>query len=161
RLGQSALPGTRRHRLQGCSELDQPTRTLLWRSKEHGGGFEDTLADLTNANNRESKKRLDDLTAALVGMFNAMGQGFTQRRTLEFQTDIQYMVKTFLTRFNAIFTLNQDTLLELHYLGDNNVVGAAVRLCETPGLKLLNPMAGPLPPPHNKIAPKQPDPDNF
>src|SRR6266576_312451 len=60
--------------LLGCTDLDQETRRLLWRSKETGGGFEDTLADLANAKNDEGKRRLDDLTAALVGMFNLMGQ---------------------------------------------------------------------------------------
>ena len=101
----------------GCSEIDQETRNLLWRSKGSGGGFEDTLANLASAKDAEGKKRYNDLTAALVGMFNAMGQGFTERKSLEFQTDLHYQVKTFLLRFDAIFTLNQDTLLELNYLG--------------------------------------------
>src|SRR6516225_3602684 len=63
--------------LLGCTEIDQETRRLLWRSKESGGGFEDTLADLASAKDAQGKKRYDDLTAALVGMFYAMGQGFS------------------------------------------------------------------------------------
>jgi hypothetical protein len=35
---------------------------------------------------------------------------------MEFQQQRQRMVKTFLVRFDAIFTLNQDVLLEHHYL---------------------------------------------
>jgi hypothetical protein len=144
--------------LLGCAEIDQETRRLLWHSKEGGGGFEDTLANLANVKNDEGKKRLDDLTAALVGMFNAMGLGFMQRQ-FEFQTDVRYMVKTFLAQFDAIFTLNQDTLLELHYL--NSVVGGKYSGSQMPGIKPLNPNAPYLGTPHSKITPKQPDPDNF
>jgi hypothetical protein len=60
--------------LLGCTELDHETRRLLWRSKESGGGFENTLADLANAKDNEGNRRLNNLTAALVGMFNAMGK---------------------------------------------------------------------------------------
>jgi hypothetical protein len=59
--------------LLGCTEIDQETRRLLWRSKEAGGGFEDTLADLANSKDDAGKRRLNNLTDALVGMFNAMG----------------------------------------------------------------------------------------
>jgi len=142
--------------LLGCTEIDQETRNLLWRSKESGGGFEDTLADLANAKNEEGKKRLDDLTAALVGMFNAMGLGFMQRQ-FEFQLEVRYLVKTFLAQFDAIFTLNQDTLLELHYLG--HITGGKYGACRIPGVKPLNPASsGTL---HDKIAPQQSDPANF
>jgi hypothetical protein len=142
--------------LLGCTEIDQETRNLLWRSKENGGGFEDTLADLANAKNEQGKKRFDDLTAALVGMFNAMGLGFMQRQ-FEFQNDVRYLVKTFLAQFDAIFTLNQDTLLELHYLGD--ATGGRYGACRIPGVKPLSGAAsGSL---HDRIAPQQPDSPNF
>jgi SIR2-like domain len=142
--------------LLGCSEIDQETRRLLWRSKERGGGFEETLADLANAKDDESRKRLNDLTAALVGMFNAMGLGFMQRQ-FEFQNHIPYLVATFLAQFGAIFTLNQDTLLELHYLGDRP--GGKYGACRIPGVKPLSSAAsGTL---HDKIAPQQPDEANF
>jgi hypothetical protein len=45
--------------LLGCSEIDNETRSLLWSSKESGGGFEDTLADLANAKDAQGKKRYD------------------------------------------------------------------------------------------------------
>src|SRR6266567_8959832 len=82
--------------LLGCTEIDQETQNLLWRSKESGGGFEDTLADLANAKDAQGKKRFDELTAALVGMFNAMGLGFMQRNNLEFRNRPKDMVGTFL-----------------------------------------------------------------
>jgi SIR2-like domain len=141
--------------LLGCAELDQETRNLLWRSKERGGGFEDTLADLANAKDEQAKRRLSELTAALVGMFNEMGQGF-MRRQLEFQNH-QPILKPFLQKFDVIFTLNQDTLLEQHYLNETLPGG-----CRRPGVKPLNPNVLPV---HmsaqQKIDPQQPDPSNF
>jgi hypothetical protein len=68
------------------------------------------------------------------------------------------MVKTFLARFDAIFTLNQDTLLEQHYL--DMMVGGRWNGCSMPGVKPLGTSpysAGP----HDRIALKQPDPNNF
>jgi len=141
--------------LLGCSDIDRETRDLLWRSKESGGGFEDTLADLAKLKDAQGKKRYNDLTAALVGMFNEMGEGFKQRQ-LEFQ-DRQAIVKPFLQKFDAIFTLNQDTLLELHFL-DETLPGSFRR----PGVKPLDPtvlrvhMSA-----EQKIALQQPDRTNF
>jgi SIR2-like protein len=146
--------------LLGCTELDEPTRRLLWRSKESGGGFEDTLADLQNARDEQTKKRCADLTAALVGMFNEMGLGF-MRRQFEFRDppEVTYMVKTFLAQFDAIFTLNQDTLLEQHYL--DMMVGGRWNGNNMPGVRPLHPHSEAYPNPHARISPKQPDPDNF
>jgi hypothetical protein len=135
--------------LLGCSEIDQETRNLLWRSKDSGGGFEDTLADLAAMNDDEGRRRLTDLTAALVGMFNAMSQGFKQRQ-FEFQPKAGYTVKAFLEQFHAIFTLNQDTLLELCYLDD-----AGSRM---PGIKPLSSIPGT---PQADVTVWEPDPNNF
>jgi SIR2-like domain len=144
--------------LLGCSEIDQETRRLLWRSKENGAGFEDTLADLANAKDAQGKKRYDDLTAALVGMFNAMTQGFMQRQFDFLQGDVRRTVKRFLVQFDAIFTLNQDTLLEQHYL--DQVVSEKWNGVIIPGVKPLG-SATAVPIQFVKIAPQQPDADNF
>lgn len=48
-------------------------------------------------------------------MFNQMDNAFA-RTTFEPTNDLQFMIRTFLVRFDAIFTLNQDLLLERHYL---------------------------------------------
>jgi hypothetical protein len=110
--------------LLGCPEVDAPLRDKLWLSKNSGGGFEDALAALQSPQNAEEQRQLDNLTAALIGMFNAMGQGFMYK-TFEPQQDINRMVRTFLMNFDAIFTLNQDTLLEQHYFDDNIMLGSA------------------------------------
>jgi hypothetical protein len=152
--------------LLGC-DLDPKTRDLLWHCRDQGGGFEDALASLASPNLEpfiadyepgSRERRLAELTAAIIGMFNAMGLGFKERH-LEFQNDGRE-VKTFLAQFDAIFTLNQDTLLEEHYL-DALTFGKFNRH-RIPGIKPLGRNANPLANPHAKTAPQQPDhPDNF
>ena len=117
------------------------------------------MADLANAKDNEGNRRLNNLTAALVGMFNAMGQGFMRQRRFEFQNEVRLMVSTFLIQFDAIFTLNQDTLLEQHYLGTANP-GGKWNGCAIPGVKPLGSATTGVAP-YDKIAPQQPDPDNF
>jgi hypothetical protein len=65
----------------------------------------------------DGKRRYNLLTSALVGMFNGMGQAF-MRREFEFRNppDARYSFTSFLMRFDAIFTPNQDTLLEQKYI---------------------------------------------
>jgi SIR2-like domain len=117
------------------------------------------LADLQAAKEAEAKRQLDALTSALVGMFNAMGRSFMQRN-FEFMNPpvVGRTVKSFLERFDAIFTVNQDTLLEHHYMP--TVMGARWSGCQIPGMKPLggSHIQGL---PHEQVAPRQPDTDNF
>ncbi len=109
--------------LLGCPEIDHRLRQMLWANKEKGGGFEDVLPLLQTSLDAEDNQRVGVFTDALVGMFNEMGQAFMMT-PFEWQTDIARMVRTFLMRFDVIFTLNQDTLLELKYLDDNILLGS-------------------------------------
>jgi hypothetical protein len=106
--------------LLGAPEIDEHLRYELWKTKTHGGGFEGALAVVQDAyqTNRspENKRRLDGMTGALIGMFNSMNQAFVKQRLEEPPNDLR--VKSFLSSFDAIFTLNQDTLLEDHYVGN-------------------------------------------
>jgi hypothetical protein len=63
-----------------------------------------------------TKKPLSDLQAAIVGMFNEMNNAFDG---IQFEPQNKLEIYTFLFRFDAIFTLNQDLLLERHYLHGN------------------------------------------
>jgi len=97
--------------------LDARTRDLLFKSRAPGaGGFETVMTQLqgVHSNSPEDEKRLDDFTAAVVGIFNSMNNQFLYGN-LEFQNEVRYMVRAFLERFDAIFTLNQDCLLEAQY----------------------------------------------
>jgi hypothetical protein len=73
-------------------------------------------------------------------MFADMDKAFA-RVNFEFQNDLEFMVRSFLVRFDAIFTLNQDLLMERHYL-DGNVGFSSYRRWSgwlIPGMK---PMPG-------------------
>ncbi len=119
--------------LLSCPELDQYARQELWNEKNKGLGFEATLARLQEGAPRDAsgkvQKQVHTLQTALAGMFNLMDQGL-QRRQFEFQSDMRFQVGPFLTQFDAVFTLNQDLLLERHYhrgvllLGDRRWAGA-------------------------------------
>jgi hypothetical protein len=145
--------------LLGCDELDDETRGLLWRARSNRGGFEDVLAALQLATDVASKKRHHNLTSALVGMFNGMGLAFMQRE-FEFKSppDTRYSLTSFLQRFDAIFTLNQDTLLEQKYLP--SVGPPKWGRGHQPGLKYP---AGwcPTGTAHDRVAVMEPNPSDF
>jgi hypothetical protein len=141
--------------LLGCTGLDEELRRMLLRDRS----FEDVLGALQRATDPESKRRHDQLASALAGMFNEMGQAF-MRREFEFRNppDTHYSLVNFLMRFDAIFTLNQDTLLEQKYIP---VVGPSKwARAHLPGVKYLgNPQfTGSV---HDRIAIMEPNPSDF
>src|ERR1017187_1633203 len=96
--------------------------SLLWRS-QRTGGFENALAAVQADFIRDpevNKNNLLDIQSAVARMFVDMNRGYFDHTNFEFQQSRERMVGTFLTRFDAIFTLNQDLLLE-HFYIDNNV----------------------------------------
>lgn len=113
--------------LLGCPDVDDELRKLLWEDKLKGHGFEDTLAELQQRvktyGRSADQAMLAALDASLAGMFNEMNQGLASA-TFEQTNDANYQVAGFLTKFDAIFTLNQDLLLEYHYR-DNPIAFAA------------------------------------
>lgn len=92
-------------------------RKLLWDHRT-SGGFENALAEVQAAFGTDPGKyapSLHRLQAAISNVFAGMNQAFFQAPRIEFQQHIARMLRTFLVRFDAIFTLNQDVLLEHHY----------------------------------------------
>ena len=146
--------------LLGCPEVDQ---ALLWKHKRRGG-FEAALAELQDEHTRSAAKapdeRLRNLQAAVLRMFADMDKAFAATN-FEFQNDRAYQVALFLIRFDAIFTLNQDLLLERHYLNDNVMLNSNQRW-NGPALAGMKP-AGPLTNPMESryLARWEPDPSNF
>jgi hypothetical protein len=104
--------------LLGAPETTTELRALLWANKEADGGFEDALATLENEfathGLPETQRQLDDLIAGIVGMLNGMS-GSMERRAFEPHNNMQGSITELLLKFDALFTLNQDTLLEYHY----------------------------------------------
>lgn len=116
--------------LLGCSEITENIRDRLWASKRNGLGFEHTLGRLRfDASVGPAFRHAEDvpvLQSMLEGMFNSMNDAF---KNVEFNPafDIHTIgyspdhIRSFLAQFDAIFTLNQDCLLELKYAEDNLV----------------------------------------
>jgi hypothetical protein len=81
--------------------------------------FEDVLArlqgDYLYSRTAEHETRFKAFQAALSEIFDHMNSQFEARRQFEFSSDISRSFGKFLTGFDAIFTLNQDLLLELYY----------------------------------------------
>ena len=126
--------------LLGCQEIKQNDylKSLLWKHNKIGGGFEAALAEVQTAWIQDLQQRnfdpryyshvkdhLDKFQIALEQMFKNMNKAFSALPDWEFQNDVKYMVRSFLMKFDAIFTLNQDLLLETHYLNDNILLGSS------------------------------------
>ena len=138
--------------------LSGELRALLWKSRNEGGGFEDVVAELQVGYQRDgdahTRKQLGDLQGAVLAMFNRMDQVFaaTEFEPQYARTSIEPrkadFVRTFLFKFDAIFTLNQDLLLEHKYLnGDINLQQTGRwRDWQLPGMTRLR-----TPPPSNAM----------
>jgi len=93
------------------------------------GPFEDAFAGFQRPHgNDENSRRLGRLQDAVAALFSRMNAALAST-TFEFDNNLAYSIKKFLERFDAIFTLNQDLLLETHYhpsLASTNWSGAAI-----------------------------------
>jgi hypothetical protein len=85
--------------------------------------FEEALTELQNEwaiscrlDAQESLKRLE---VAIVEEFDEMNRNLA-RATFNFSASIEFTLPEFLVLFDAIFTLNQDLLLEAQYLDNSN-----------------------------------------
>jgi hypothetical protein len=106
--------------LLGVTEPDDHLRRLLWAHQAKGWGFEITLAVLRKEYEENYSPQVEqdyqNMTTAVRRMFGDMWLAFQQSKFDEPFDDPRLGIIRFLTRFDAIFTLNQDTLLEEHYL---------------------------------------------
>ena len=110
--------------LLGCPEIikNAQLRDLLWKHQESGAGFEGALDDLQTAYLRDpsgTQGELIALQSAITQMFGDMNRAFLDLTDWEFSKQGERHIQTFLTRFDAIFTLNQDVFLERHFCSDN------------------------------------------
>ena len=100
-------------------QVDPGLKELLLKHKR-GGGFETALAELqvlsSHQSTRGPEQRLTNLQNAILQMFEDLNGAFSRIVNFEFQNEREYQVHSFLVKFDAIFTLNQDLLLERHYL---------------------------------------------
>jgi len=110
--------------LLGCPQIRSSglLRETLWRHRTTGG-FEQALAQIqtehAQAPSAGTRQALVAFQGAVSQMFGDMNRAFARLDRFEFQDFVDRMLRTFLVRFDAIFTLNQDLLLEYHYLNGN------------------------------------------
>lgn len=126
-----ALPELRKHK-----RLVQ----LLWQHNS-AGGFEHVIAEVQRDYQLEPARHRAELIAlqdAVGQMFADMNDSYAATPRWEFQQQQEFMVRTFLIQFEAIFSLNQDLLLEQKYLNDNVMLGSAGKWggWQIPGMKL-------------------------
>src|SRR5579885_3177385 len=126
--------------LLGCPQIDAGIRNLLWRHRR-SGGFEAALAELQEEYFRRrdplSEQNLKKLQEPITAMFSDMDRAFA-RVDFEFQNEVQFLVRTFLIKFDAIFSLNQDLLMEPHYIANRGPSGRWSG-SYIPGLKAVSP----------------------
>ncbi|ESS71491.1 hypothetical protein MGMO_100c00120 [Methyloglobulus morosus KoM1] len=112
--------------LIGQKEIAQNAdlKNLLWKHSKTGG-FENALAEIqgVSGTNHQNLRNLQILQTAVSNVFERMNKAFFATTDMEFQEDVNQMLRTFLVRFDAIFTLNQDVLLEHHYFPHINLTG--------------------------------------
>jgi hypothetical protein len=104
----------------GRHEISKELRSRLWQDKVLQRGFEDTLGELQRQKQKGDQSAAEmvrQFMAALVAMFDEMNRGLSGA-DFEWQKDTSMQVRPFLARFHYIFTLNQDLLLEAHYLSN-------------------------------------------
>jgi len=103
--------------LLGCPEVMQSERLrqLLWRHQREANGFESALGELTVVNIfKGSQQTLTDLR----GMQQAVASAFEHMNSRFWEQPFENMERpmtSFLAKFDALFTLNQDLLLDYHY----------------------------------------------
>jgi hypothetical protein len=127
--------------LLGCSELLPYHRTLLWKHRGKGG-FESVLQELRDdyikSPGAHTAKPLQEFDKLLMGMFYSMNNGFGDFEPVKNPAlgPQPTFMRDFLARFDAIFTLNQDTLLEQKYINSGLLDGSQGKwfACKSPGL---------------------------
>lgn len=100
--------------LLGRLSTNDPLRSEL----QSAANFESALWALQDRVSRGDQLgllNLVELERVIVESFFSMNLSLAGRPSIEFSNDRQWSITTFLARFDAIFTLNQDLLLELHY----------------------------------------------
>lgn len=126
--------------LLGCPEIlgNVHLRRALWKSKGEGG-FEHALS-LVQADpslgQTERDRAIQGFEIALIRMFDDLNAALLEVKALEFPTAQPNTVSGLLARFDAIFTLNQDLLLEHRYM-DMGPFDGRWRGAQLPGLKGL------------------------
>jgi hypothetical protein len=111
---------------------------LLQKHDNFESALEAVQSEYRNSKNQEAGQQLVSLQKAISDTFGAMNDALAKAQ-FEFHNDLAVSVGVFLTKFDAIFTLNQDLLIEQHYLNPPQAIlsrsNPKWQLAETPGIE--------------------------
>lgn len=132
--------------LLGCPEIqgDQTLKNLMWKHQDTGG-FEGAITQVQHdhilAATAETASRLQGIQAAVSRMFADMNKAFCglkshewEFRTENYDKHYERRISTFLGKFDAIFSLNQDILIERRYHGDDRAFTHHPKFSKGPSL---------------------------
>lgn len=107
-------------------QADPALRELVL-TYRRGGQFELALYELQlqAATNSEAQVRLRVFQSAILAIFRRVNQAFIEMTEFDIGRFVGSRVTDFLIGFDAIFSLNQDILLERHHISVGNVALAA------------------------------------
>jgi hypothetical protein len=108
------------------------------------GPFEDAFAGFHTPVSGPAGASLIRFQNAVVRLFLRLNKSFLEKE-FEFSKEVKFSVKSFLAQFDAIFSLNQDLLLEIHYLDEGISHGKWSRVTH-PGMKWIEDHGGLLDP---------------
>jgi SIR2-like domain len=120
--------------LLGSKHVDRALRDLLWHHRDRG--FESALSQLQSESN-SLDDRLRRMQNALSEMFIQMEEAF-EGIQFNISNEHKISISSFLAKFDAIFTLNQDLLLERFYVGEvgtPSIGGGKWERAVVPGIK--------------------------
>ena len=113
--------------------------------------FESVLGLLQGEYDREPNPENQQLLGAMQGavsdIFGRMNRSFMARPSMEFGNDIAFSIRKYLTKFNAIFTVNQDLLLEFKHRPDDPGIwhgSAFPHGYQIPGMQEVRPPDAPM-----------------
>lgn len=91
---------------------DDPELTALLRK----GPFEDAFQGFVQPKSADvAGERALRFQRAVTALFSRLNKSLVTKR-FEFNNELEFSVQRFLAKFDAIFSLNQDLLLEIHYV---------------------------------------------
>jgi hypothetical protein len=116
--------------------INNDLKQLLWNNQK--GGFEEALAELQGKAdlNITDRKNLESLELAISDMFSEMNNAFKNIPDWNLKGENKSIVN-FLKKFDAIYSLNQDLLLEYHYIESSDK--GRLRHIKIHGAKVANP----------------------
>lgn len=97
--------------------------------------------------NAENQQLLSAMQGAVSEVFGRMNRAFMALRGMEFGHDIAFSIRRYLTKFDAIFTLNQDLLVEFKHRPDDPGIwqgSAFPHGYQIPGMREVRPPDAPL-----------------